>query len=113
MEEEDLRLKSEYEACLVEEERLKYEQEEQARLKEEEEECLVEDARQEAKEHWHAQLRIEEGVCLTLEARRRAEEEDLGLKAKEARLEYEAENQAHLKAEEDYQISDEASLEAK
>ena len=46
MEEEELRLKSEDEACLVEETRLKSEQEDQASLKSEEESRLVKDARQ-------------------------------------------------------------------
>ena len=44
-------------------------------------------------------------VILSLEARQMAEEEDLGLKAEEARLEYEVEDQASLKAEEEDQIS--------
>ena len=60
-------------------------------MKAEEEERLVEDARQEEKEHGPAQLKVEEGVSLAIEARRRAEEEDLGLKAEESRLKYEAE----------------------
>ena len=37
---------------------------------------------------------------MSLEAIRRAEEEDLGIKAEEARLKSEAEYQARLKAEE-------------
>ena len=60
-------------------------------MKAEEEAHIVEDARQEAKENEHAQLKVEEGVRLSLEARRKAEEEDLGLKAEEARLKSEAE----------------------
>ena len=59
-------------------------------MKAEEEACLIEDARKEAKENEHAQLKVEEGVRLALEARRRAEEEDLGLKAEDARLKSEA-----------------------
>ena len=42
--------------------------------------------------------------------RRRAEEEDLGINAEEARLKYEAEYQAILKAEEEDQISEEEKL---
>ena len=76
----------------------------------EEEARLVEDASQEAKENEHAQLKVEEGVCLSLEARRKAEEEDLGLKAEEERLKYEADEQARLKAEEEYKIAEEARL---
>ena len=64
----------------------------------EEEARLVKYASQEAKEHGHAQLKIEEGVHLALKTRRRVEEEGLGLKAEDARLESEAEEQAHLKA---------------
>ena len=41
---------------------------------------------------------------------RRAEEENLGLKAEEARLKAEAEEQACLKAEEEAQIAEEARL---
>ena len=52
------------------------------------------------------QLKVEEGVRLALEARRRVEEDDLGLKAEEARLKSEAEEQAHLKAEEEDQIAE-------
>ena len=78
---------------------MKAEQEYQVRLKSEEEARLAEDTIQAAKEHGHAQHRVEEGVRLTLEARRIAEEEYLGLKAEEARLKDNAEDQAHLKAE--------------
>ena len=39
-------------------------------------------------------------------------EEDLGLKAEEARLKYEAEEQACLKAKEEDQIAEEARLKA-
>ena len=38
------------------------------------------------------------------------EEEDLGLKAEESILKSEADEQARLKAEEEYQISEEANL---
>ena len=55
-------------------------------MKAEEEALLVEDARQEAEEHEHVQLKVEEGVRLALEVRRRAEEEDFGLKAKDAEI---------------------------
>ena len=41
-----------------------------------------------------------------------AEEEDLGLNPEEARLKYEAEEQAHLKAKEEDQIAEEARLKA-
>ena len=60
-------------------------------MKAEEEARIFKDARKEAKENEHAQLKVEEGVRLSLEVRRWAEEEDLGLKAEEARLESEAE----------------------
>ena len=60
-------------------------------MKAEEEARLVKDARQEAKENEHTQLKLEEGVRLALEARQRVEEEDLGLKAEEARLKSEVE----------------------
>ena len=60
-------------------------------MKAEEEARLVKDARQEAKENYHTQLKLEEGVRLALEARQRVEEEDLGLKAEEARLKSEVE----------------------
>ena len=79
-------------------------------MKLEEKARLVKDARQEAKYCENAQLKVEKGVCLSLEARRRAEEEDLGLKAEESRLKSEAEDQAHLKAEEEDQISEKARL---
>ena len=69
-------------------------------MKVEEEEHLVKGTRQEAKENEYAQLKVEEGVRLALEVRQSAEEEDLGIKAEEARLKYEAEEQARLKAEE-------------
>ena len=72
-------------------------------MKAEEEARLFEYARKEAKDHEYAQLKVEEGVRLALEARWRAEEEDLGLKAEEARLKSESEEQARLKAEEEYQ----------
>ena len=49
LEDEDLRLNSEYEARIIEEARLKAEQEKQELLKEGEEACLVEDTIQEAK----------------------------------------------------------------
>ena len=68
-------------------------------MKAEEEARLVEDARNEAKENEHTQLKVEEGVRLALEARQRVEEEDLGLKAEEARLKSEAEEQACFKDE--------------
>ena len=42
--------------------------------------------------------------------RRRAEEEDLGLKAEEARLKYGLEEQVVLKAEEEDKIAEEARL---
>ena len=77
-------------------------------MKAEEEARLDKDGRKEANEHDHAQLKVEEGVRLTLEVRRRAE--DLGLKAEEARLKAEAEEQARLKAEEEAQIDEEARL---
>ena len=57
-------------------------------------------------------MKLEEGVWIFLEARRRAEEKDLGLKAEDARLKSEAEEQARLKAEEEAQISEEAGLKA-
>ena len=79
---------------------MKYEKEEKSCLKAEEEAHLFEDARQEAKEHDNAQLKVEEGVRLALEVIRKAEEEDLGIKAEEAWLKYEAEEHARLKAEE-------------
>ena len=46
------------------------------------------------------QLKAEEGVSLSIESRLRAEEEELGLKVEMARLKYEEEEQARLKAEE-------------
>ena len=52
------------------------------------------------------QLKVEEGVRLALEAKRRAEEEDLGLKAEEARVKSETEEQARLKAEEEDKIAE-------
>ena len=55
-------------------------------------------------------MKVEEEVRLTLEAKQISKEEDLGIKAEEARLKVEAEEQARLKAEEDAQITDEASL---
>ena len=67
-------------------------------MKAEEEARFVEDARLEAKDNEHTQLKVEEGVRLALEVRRRSEEEDLGIKAEEARLKSEAEEQARLKA---------------
>ena len=83
-------------------------------MKAEEVARLVKNAKEEAKEneHAHAQLKVEEGVRLALEVRRRAEEDYLGLKAKEERLKYEAEAQSSLKAEEEDQIAEEASLKA-
>ena len=71
-------------------------------MKAEEEARLVEDARQESKENEHTQLKVEGGVRLALEEIGRAEDEDLGLKAEGARLKYEAEYQARLKAEDEY-----------
>ena len=59
MEEEDLRLKYEDEACLVEEARLKYEKEEKAHLKAEVEARLTKYVGQEANENEHAQLKVE------------------------------------------------------
>ena len=55
-------------------------------MKAEEEVRLVKDESQEAKEHEHVQPKSEEGVPLALEVRRRAEEEDFGLKAKDAEI---------------------------
>ena len=81
-------------------------------MKAEEETRFFKYARQEVKENEHAQLKVEEGDCLALEARRRAEEEDFGLKAEEARLKCESEEQARLKAEEEDQITVEARLKA-
>ena len=49
LEEEDLRLKSEYKARLIEEARLKSDQEDQERLKSEVEARLEKDSRQKAK----------------------------------------------------------------
>ena len=69
-------------------------------MKAEEEVCRVKYASQEANEHYHMQLKAEEGVSLSIESRRRAEEEELGLKVEMARLKYEEEEQARLKAEE-------------
>ena len=57
-------------------------------------------------------LKVEEVICLALEARRRVEEEDLGIKAEEARLKSEAKDQARLKAEEEDQIAEKSSLKA-
>ena len=57
-------------------------------------------------------MKVEEGVRLAFEARQRAEEEYLGLKYEDARLKSEAEEQVHLKAEEDAQITEEARLKA-
>ena len=56
----------------------------------------MEDTIQKAKDHDHARMKVEEEVCLTLEAGHIVEEEDLGLKAKEARLKAETEEQARL-----------------
>ena len=81
-------------------------------MKAEEETRLVEYASQESKEHEHAQLKVEEGFPFALEARQRAGEEDLGIKAEESRLKSEAVDQACLKDNEEYQISEEASLKA-
>ena len=58
------------------------------------------------------QLKVEEGVRLAHEARHSAEEDCLGIKAEEARLESESEEQARLKAEEEYEITEEARLNA-
>ena len=76
----------------------------------EEEASIVKYKNKEAKEHEHAQLKVEEGVYLALEMRRRAEEEDLGLKAEEARLKFGVEEQVILKAEEEDKIAEEARL---
>ena len=69
-------------------------------MKAEEEARLVEDARLEAEYQEHSQLKVEEGVRLALETRWRAEDDDLGLKAEDSSLKFEAEEQTHLKAEE-------------
>ena len=53
---------------------------------------------------------MEEGVGLTLETRQRTEEDDLGLKAEEASLKSDTEEQARFKAEEEDQIAEEASM---
>ena len=52
------------------------------------------------------QLKVQERVRLALEARRRAEEEDIWLKAEDARLKSESEEHASLKAEEEDQIAE-------
>ena len=49
---------------------------------------------------------------LALESRQKAKEEYLGIKAEEASLKSEAEDQARLKAEEEDQIAEESSLKA-
>ena len=56
------------------------------------------------------QLKVEEGVRLALEARRRVKGGYLGLKAEDARLKSEAEDQASFKAEEEDQISEEQRI---
>ena len=59
-------------------------EEEDLRRKAEEEARLAEGARLKVEGHERARLKVEEVLLLSLEARRRAEEEDLGLKSKEA-----------------------------
>ena len=54
--------------------------------------------------------RYKKGYNPPLESRRRKEQEDLGMKAEEVRLKADAEEQAHLKAEEEAQIAEEARL---